>query len=241
MFRYFLEVSYKGTKYKGFQVQNTGATIQGEVQSALAVFFKEHFSFTGSSRTDSGVHAFQNFFHFDWDKEIDQQSIYNLNAILDDDIVIKDIRKVANDAHCRFDALSRSYEYKIYRFKNPFIKDVAYFYPYPVNLDALNEAAALIMNYTDFSSFSKKNTQVKTFNCSIQQSYWSVEKDVLIYKVTANRFLRGMVRALVASMLKVGRGTSSLEEFQAIIEKATCGTAWFDAPARGLTLTQVTY
>lgn len=241
MFRYFLEVSYKGTKYKGFQVQNTETTIQGEVQKALAVFFKEEFGLTGSSRTDSGVHAFQNFFHFDWDKEIDAQSIYNLNAILGDDIVIKDIRKVTNDAHCRFDALSRSYEYKIYRFKNPFIKDVAFFYPYPVDLNVLNAAAGLLMNYTDFSSFSKKNTQVKTFNCSIQQSYWCVDKDVLIYKVTANRFLRGMVRALVASMLRVGRGTSSLPEFQGIIERATCGAAWFDAPAHGLTLTKVAY
>lgn len=239
--RYFLEVSYKGTRYNGFQIQHTGATIQGEIERAFSVFFKESLSLTGSSRTDSGVHALQNFFHFDWDRTFDPKWIYNLNAILPPDIVLKEVKRVADDAHCRFDARSRTYVYKVYQFKNAFISDTAYFYPYPLDLDAMNRAAALLKGLRDFSSFSKKNTQVKTFNCDLTESCWSREGDVWLYQVTANRFLRGMVRALVATMLRVGRGSLDMEDFEGILKKAVCGTAFFDAPARGLTLTRVTY
>jgi len=239
--RYFLEVSYKGTRYNGFQIQDTGATIQGEIEKAWATLFKETVLLTGSSRTDSGVHALQNFFHFDWDQTFNSKWLYNLNAILPADIVIKDVTRVADDAHSRFDALSRRYAYKVYQFKNAFLSDTAYFYPYPLDLEAMNRAASLIKDFNDFSSFSKKNTQVKTFQCHLMESYWEQEKELFIYHVTANRFLRGMVRALVATMLRVGRQTLSMEAFEAIIKKAVCGTAWFDAPARGLTLEQVVY
>ncbi|WP_300597119.1 tRNA pseudouridine(38-40) synthase TruA [Niabella sp.] len=239
--RYFLEVSYKGTRYSGFQIQHTGATIQGEIEKAFTVFFKEAPILTGSSRTDSGVHAFQNFFHFDWNRDFDSKWIYNLNAILPGDIVIKEVRQVADDAHSRFDALSRSYLYTVYQFKNAFLADTAYFYPYPLNLAYMNEAAALLKRFKDFSSFSKTNTQVKTFNCNLMESHWALEQGVYRYQVTANRFLRGMVRALVATMLRVGRGSLSLEAFEAIIKKTVCGSAYFDAPAHGLVLTQVRY
>ncbi|WP_018631076.1 tRNA pseudouridine(38-40) synthase TruA [Niabella aurantiaca] len=239
--RYFLEVSYKGTRYNGFQIQNTGATIQGEIERAFAVFFKETLPLTGSSRTDSGVHALQNFFHFDWDKAFDSQWIYNLNAILPPDIVLKEVRRVADDAHCRFDALSRTYVYKVYQFKNAFLSDTACFYPYPLDLEVMNQAASLLKDYRDFSSFSKKNTQVKTFNCNLMESGWNREGDVWEYQVTANRFLRGMVRALVATMLRVGRYSLDMEAFEDILKKTACGTAYFDAPARGLTLTRVHY
>ncbi|SDD28267.1 tRNA pseudouridine(38-40) synthase TruA [Niabella drilacis] len=239
--RYFLEVSYKGTRYSGFQIQDKGATIQGEIERALAIFFKETFVLTGSSRTDSGVHAFQNFFHFDWNRDFDIKWMYNLNAILPGDIVIKEIRRVADDAHSRFDALSRSYVYKVYQFKNAFLADTAYFYPYPLDLEAMNQAASLLKSFKDFSSFSKKNTQVKTFHCNLMESYWVQENDLFLYHVTANRFLRGMVRALVATMLRVGRQSLTIEAFEQVIRQANCGTAWFDAPARGLTLQRVTY
>ncbi|MGJ7033315.1 tRNA pseudouridine(38-40) synthase TruA [Niabella hirudinis] len=239
--RYFLEISYKGTRYRGFQIQDTGITIQGEVERALTILFKEKFALTGSSRTDSGVHALQNFFHFDWNRSFDPQWIYNLNAILPADIVIKEIKQVADDAHSRFDALSRTYVYKVYQFKNAFLSDTAYFYPYPLDLEAMNQAASLLKGFKDFSSFSKKNTQVKTFNCNLMESFWMQEADLFLYQVTANRFLRGMVRALVATMLRVGRHTLTMDEFEQVIKKASCGAAWFDAPGHGLVLKEVAF
>ncbi|HMR83438.1 MAG TPA: tRNA pseudouridine(38-40) synthase TruA [Niabella sp.] len=247
--RYFLEVAYKGTRYSGFQAQKNARTIQGEIEKAFRVFFKElpHLGgedgkgFTGSSRTDAGVHALQNFFHFDWEEQFQQKWIYNLNAILPGDIVIKNVITVAGDAHCRFDALSRTYHYHIYQYKDPFIADRAYFYPYTMDVEKLNQAAAVIQAYTDFTSFSKKNTQVKTFNCTILQSEWMQREGQLIYVVSANRFLRGMVRALTATMLKVGRGILSVEDLHTIIQSKDCSKAFFDTPAHGLTLVEVTY
>lgn len=239
--RYFLEVSYKGTRYNGFQVQKNALTIQGEIEKAFTVLFKCRVELTGSSRTDAGVHARQNFFHFDWPGIFQQKWIYNLNAILPADIAINSVAEKTNEAHCRFDALSRTYHYHVYQYKNPFIADRAYFYPYTVNLELLNAAAQLIKNYTDFTSFSKKNTQVKTFNCTILKSEWIIKDEQLIYMVSANRFLRGMVRALTATMLKVGRGIISLDDFKAIIESRDCSNTYFDTPAHGLTLIQVSY
>jgi tRNA pseudouridine38-40 synthase len=239
--RYFLEVSYKGTRYNGFQVQKNALTIQGEIEKAFGVLFKSRVELTGSSRTDAGVHARQNFFHFDWPEIFQQKWIYNLNAILPADIAINSIVEKTDEAHCRFDALSRTYHYHVYQYKNPFIADRAYFYPYTVNLELLNAAALLIRNYTDFTSFSKKNTQVKTFNCTILKSEWIIKDEQLVYIVSANRFLRGMVRALTATMLKVGRGIISLDDFRAIIESKDCRNTYFDTPAHGLTLMQVSY
>ena len=239
--RYFLEVAYKGTRYKGFQIQKNALTIQGEVEKAFEVLFKSTVELTGSSRTDAGVHARQNFFHFDWPGTFEQKWIYNLNAILPGDISIISVAKKNDEAHCRFDAVSRTYHYHVYQYKNPFIADRAYFYPYSVNIALLNSSAALLKEYTDFTSFSKKNTQVKTFNCSILQSEWIMKDDQLIYIVSANRFLRGMVRALTATMLKVGRGTISTDRFRSIIESKDCSNTWFDTPAHGLTLMQVSY
>lgn len=243
--RYFLEVSYKGTRYSGFQVQQNALTIQGEIEKALQIFLRhkkhQHIQLTGSSRTDAGVHALQNFFHFDFDDEFQTGWLYNINAILPADIVLKNILPVAPQAHCRFDAVSRSYSYYIYAYKNPFIADTAYFYPYPININLLNEAAGVLKNYIDFTSFSKKNTQVKTFNCNIMESYWQQQGDALIYTVKANRFLRGMVRALVATMLQVGRGTITVQQFKQIIEDRNNNQSKFDAPGHGLTLVSVNY
>ncbi len=247
--RYFLEVAYKGTRYSGFQAQKNARTIQGEIEKAFQVFFREQppiggedgKGLTGSSRTDAGVHALQNFFHFDWEEQFQQKWIYNLNAILPDDIVIKNVIAVAHNAHCRFDALSRTYHYHIYQYKDPFIADRAYFYPYTMDVEKLNQAAAVIQAYTDFTSFSKKNTQVKTFNCTILQSEWMQREGQLIYVVSANRFLRGMVRALTATMLKIGRGILSVEDLHTIIRSKDCSKAFFDTPAHGLTLVEVKY
>lgn len=240
--RFFLEVSYKGTAYNGFQSQkNTGKTIQEEIQKAFAVLQRENIVMTGSSRTDAGVHALQNFFHFDYEGLLHPQFVYKINAILPDDIVVMAVKQVADDAHARFDASSREYKYFLYQHKNPFLEDRAYYYPYKLDMCKLQEAAAILKEYIDFTSFSKRNTQVKTFNCSIIHSQWAMEKECLVYHVQADRFLRGMVRALTGTMLKVGRGKLSLDEFRGVIESRDCTKAHFDVPAHGLFLIQVHY
>ncbi len=241
MSRYFLKLSYKGTAYNGFQIQQNAITVQSEIEKVLEIFYKEKISLTGSSRTDAGVHALENFFHFDTDVEIEQKHIYNLNALLSEDIVLIDLYQVKDDAHCRFDANYREYKYFIYQTKNPFLKDRAYFFPYTLNVELLQQAAAILLYHQDFSAFSKKHTQVNNFNCSISKSSWIKEDDCLVYNVQSNRFLRGMVRALVATMLKVGRGQLTIDEFQQLIEQKNSANAFFDAPAHGLFLVKVAY
>lgn len=239
--RYFLELAYKGTAYSGFQSQENANTIQAEVEKAFTILQKDIIILTGSSRTDTGVHALQNFFHFDYNGVINPHFAYKMNAILPGDIVIKSVKLVDENAHCRFDALSREYHYHIYQQKDPFLKDRAFFFPYKLDLEKMQAAAATVMEYHDFTSFSKRNTQVRNFRCEIEDSSWVVGDKQLIYKVRANRFLRGMVRAMTATMLKVGRGKLSLEEFRKIIEARDCTKASFAVPAQGLFLVKVNY
>jgi len=241
MARYFIEVAYKGSKYSGFQVQENSDTIQGRVESAILILCKEKMELTGSSRTDAGVHALQNFFHVDTDLPFAQQHIYKLNALLPNDIAIKGIYQVASTAHARFDALGRAYEYRIYQQKNPFLVDVAYFMPYPINRQLLNEAAEIVLQQRDFTSFCKKNAQVFTYECTIHQSVWQQKEDYITFNIQGNRFLRGMVRGLVATMLRVGKGQLSIQDFQAIFSAKNCNKAFFDAPGQGLFLQQVIY
>jgi tRNA pseudouridine38-40 synthase len=240
MLRHFIEVSYKGTNYSGFQVQHNANSIQAEIGKALQMYFKQEFVLTGSSRTDAGVHALQNFFHFDSVLKISDE-VYNLNAILPPGIVIKKIYEVSSDAHCRFDALSREYRYYIFQHKNPFLQDRAYYYPYTLNVDLLQQAAKQIMEHTDFTSFSKRNTQVKSFQCNILESEWLREADCLVYKIKANRFLRGMVKGLVGTMLQVGREKMTVEGFKTVIEAKDCTRADFSVPSHGLFLCKVEF
>jgi tRNA pseudouridine38-40 synthase len=239
--RYFLEVSYKGTHYSGFQTQHNANTIQAEVEKAFAVLQRHQTILTGSSRTDAGVHALQNFLHFDYEPVLHPHFVYKVNAILPDDIVVKSISPVIADAHCRFDAISREYNYYIYQQKNPFLKDRAFFFPYQLDIDKMQEAAAIVKEYTDFTSFSKRNTQVKSFDCNIIESKWLFQDNCLVYNVKGNRFLRGMVRALTATILKVGRNKLSLDEFRVIIQAKDCTKASFAVPAHGLFLMKVEY
>jgi tRNA pseudouridine38-40 synthase len=239
--RYFLEVAYKGTRYSGFQKQENANSIQEEIENAFTIYFRKQIEMTGSSRTDSGVHALQNFFHFDMDGLIPQKFLYNINAILPGDIVVKNIQPVKSDTHCRFDAINREYQYHIYRNKNPFLEGRAYYFPYTVNFEDLAEAAKIVLNYTDFSSFSKRNTQVKTFECSIKKSQWEIKEDSFVYYVQANRFLRGMVRGLVGTMLQVGRGKLSLSAFEQVIQNGDASKADFSVPGDGLFLVAVNY
>jgi len=223
--RYFFEVAYKGTNYAGFQVQDNAPTIQWALEKVLRTFYKQPIDLTGSSRTDAGVHALQNYFQAD--------------IVVPPDIVLKRIVQVPDDLHCRFHATHRVYHYFIYQQKNPFLNDRAWFYPYPVDLDVLNNAAALLMTYEDFTSFSKRNTQTKTMNCRLSESRWEQTAEGYRYTVKGNRFLRGMVRGLVGTMLQAGRGKISLAEFEAIIQAKDCTKADFTTPAHGLFLVEV--
>ena len=239
--RYFLEVSYKGTAYSGFQVQKNANSIQAEIEKAFTILQKEKISMTGSSRTDAGVHALQNYLHFDFEGKINTHFVYKMNAILPGDIVINKLVHVADDAHCRFDALSREYKYYIYQLKNPFQEDRAWYFPYKLNQEKLIKSAAIISEYEDFTSFSKRNTQAKTSICNIQESKWTFDNNCLVYNVKANRFLRGMVRALVATMLDAGREKITLKEFRKTIENCDSSKTNFSAPAIGLLLVSVNY
>jgi tRNA pseudouridine38-40 synthase len=230
-----------GTAYAGYQVQENANTVQAEIEKALQTYFKRNIPLTGSSRTDAGVHALQNFFHFDCAFTIPQKKIYNLNALLPPDIAIRSIVQVAADAHCRFDAQSRAYKYFTYSKKDPFLSGRAYYFPYTIDKSLLQNAAAVVKEYRDFSSFSKRNTQVKNFNCEIIESEWQTEGDALVYYVKANRFLRGMVRGLTGTMLQVGRGKISLEQFRDIIEAHDCTRADFSVPGHGLFLIKVDF
>lgn len=242
--RYFIEVSYKGTGYSGFQKQRNANSVQAELEKALEIFYKQQFELTGSSRTDAGVHALKNYFHLDVPYQLTtnaEKDLYHLNAILPGDIVIKNIIPVTPSAHCRFDAVSREYHYHIYQQKNPFLADKAYYYPYRLDVHLLQEAAAELILHQDFTSFSKRNSQVHTFICTLLQSSWEQQQDTLVYKVKANRFLRGMVRGLTGTMLLVGRKKISLPQFKAIIEQKDCSGADFSVPGHGLFLVNVEY
>lgn len=241
MSRYFIEVSYLGTAYAGFQVQANAVTVQQKVEEALAVFFRGRIGLTGSSRTDAGVHALQNYFHFDFDGEVNERNVYNVNALLPDDIAVKRIVRVEPQAHCRFDALWRQYVYRVYMKKDPFIAGRAYYFPYRVDMEAMREAAEVVKKYREFGAFSKRGTQVKTKVCEVYESGWTEENGVRVYRVRANRFLRGMVRGLVGTMLQVGRGKITLQRFREIIECGDARDVDFSVPGRGLMLERVEY
>lgn len=241
MNRYFIELAYMGTGFSGFQIQDNAPTIQLEMQKALQTLFRVPFELTGSSRTDTGVHARQNYFHFDTDLELDLARVYNLNAILPETIVVKSMHLMHPEAHCRFDAVSRGYQYTIGREKDPFMRDRSYYYPYALDINKLNEAASLLFEYEDFTSFSKRNSQVRTHICKIKQSFWEERDNCLVYNIEANRFLRGMVRGLTGTQLLVGRGKLSLLQFREVIEAKDATEADFAVPGHGLTLCEVRY
>lgn len=243
--RYFIEVAYKGTNYAGFQIQDNANTIQAEVEKALSIFLREPISLTGSSRTDAGVHARQNYFHFETEKFTDHTNLskpaYHLNAILPGDIAVLSVHMVSDNAHCRFDAASRTYEYSIYQHKDPFLQLMAHFYPFNVSTQLLQQFAQEILKHTEFEAFSKRSTQVHTFKCTVFNSEWVVTPGVLIYRVTANRFLRGMVKGLVGTMLNCASKEKSLEHFQKVLFSKDSSLVDFSVPSHGLTLRQVDF
>ena len=241
MARYFIELSYDGAMFGGFQIQQNKATVQGALEKAMETLYRTPIALTGASRTDAGVHAFQNFLHFDTEIAILPKHIYNLNAILPNSVVVKGIYQVPDTAHSRFDAIKRGYIYKIHTSKNPFLEGRSWYYPFPLDLNLMQAAANSLLSYTDFKSFSKKNTQVNTFQCAITKANWTLNGADIQFDIHSNRFLRGMIRGLVGTMLQVGRGQISIEEWHEIVASKDEKRVDFSTPAYGLYLSEIIY
>jgi tRNA pseudouridine38-40 synthase len=240
--RYFIELSYLGTNFHGWQVQPNATSVQQCLNECLSTILRQSIHAVGAGRTDAGVHARQMYAHFDVTAAIDEQQMtFKLNRLLPPDIAIKRIIKVADDAHARFDASARSYEYHLTFAKNPFVQEQACLYTRELDLKGMEQATLTLFNYSDFSAFSRSHTQTKTNLCVIKEAYWEEVPNGLIFHITADRFLRNMVRAIVGTLLEVGIGKLSVADFEKIIEQQDRTKAGESAAAKGLFLTRVTY
>ncbi len=241
--RYFLQLSYKGTRFHGWQVQPNAVSVQEVMENALSTLLREKIDVVGAGRTDTGVHASYFILHFDLENDFPENYdlVYKLNSFLPDDISVQAVWQVNNEAHARFSALSRTYHYFISTQKDPFSTELSYYYSLPLDVDKMNQAAQILFDYEDFTSFSRLHTDVKTNNCKIMQAKWKTEGTQLVFVVKADRFLRNMVRAIVGTLLEVGKGKLDVEEFRQIIEKKDRGAAGASAPAQGLFLAHIEY
>jgi tRNA pseudouridine38-40 synthase len=243
--RYFLHLSFNGKNYSGWQIQKNGRSIQSELNHALSTLLGEVINVVGCGRTDAGVHAENFYAHFD----SASQTLLNdridftrkMNSFLPRDIAVFKLLKVIPKANARFNALSRTYEYRISREKNPFLEEYSLLFHGELQVKLMNEGARTIMNYSDFTSFSKLHTQVATNNCIIHQSHWKEDHQLLIFSITADRFLRNMVRAIVGTLLDVGKQKIGLDELKTIIESKNRSNAGMSVPAKGLFLVRVDY
>lgn len=240
--RYFIEFAYNGTNYHGWQLQPKSVTIQEVLTKAMNTLFKDDFDLVGAGRTDAGVHAKQMFAHFDTEVVFDKDlMVKKLNSFLPEDVTVFKFIDVAADAHARFDAVARSYEYRLHTFKDSFSKQLSYHHFKPLNVEKMNEGAQILLQYEDFECFSKTNTDVFTFNCTITKAFWEQNGSQLVFHITANRFLRNMVRAIVGTLINVGLEKIAISDMHQIIESKSRGQAGFSVPAHGLYLTKVVY
>jgi tRNA pseudouridine38-40 synthase len=240
--RYFLELAYSGSNYHGWQVQQNALSIQEVLENRIGKIVGEKVATTASGRTDTGVHALQQFVHLDMPRDFQKDDfLYRANAILPPDITIKSIFKVKEDAHARFSAHTRSYQYKLHTNKDPFLYGYSYLYPHPVRAHDMNEASVNLIGEKDFKSFSRVKTGVMHFVCNISKANWAESNGNYLFNISSNRFLRGMVRAIVGSLLEVGKGTISVQEFGEIIESKDRKKAGRAVPACGLYLSEVKY
>jgi len=240
--RYLFEIAYDGTRYHGWQRQKNAISVQEVVEEALSRITREHVTITGSGRTDTGVHCEQQFFHADLENPAKKDQLhFKLNSYLPTDISIQSIQVIRDDAHARFDAEHRAYEYRIVKTKSPFLHGYSYYFTKKLDVKTMNDASALLLGVHDFQAFSKVNTEVNNFICSITSAQWREEGDLLIFYIEANRFLRGMVRAIVGTLLQVGLGKLSLPEFRATIDSKDRKQAGAAAPPEGLFLIKVEY
>lgn len=240
--RYFFEIAYNGKNYNGWQSQNNATGVQTVVEHAMSKLLQMEVKIVGSGRTDTGVHCEQQFFHTDIDQELNSdQLMLKLNSFLPRDIAIRSIRRVKETASARYDAVERTYRYEITRKKNPFLEGLAWHFFKETDVQTMNRAAALLLGEHDFECFSKVKTDVNHFLCEVKRAEWKEEGDRLIFFITANRFLRGMVRAVVGTLLDVGTGKISVKDFQAIIQSKDRKKAGANVPAQGLYLMKVKY
>ena len=240
--RYFLELAYRGTHYHGWQRQPNGLSVQEVLETALTIILRDPVALVGSGRTDTGVHAGQQFAHFDTERPLPPNLIRSLNSLIPGDVAVYACFPVRDDDHARFTATHRHYQYEVIRRKDPFRDGLAYVFTLPLDVDRMNEAAGRLLNYCDFESFSKVKTDVKTFNCRIDVACWVEKPDGdLTFHIRADRFLRGMVRAIVGTLLDVGQGRLSVADFDRIIDAKDRKRAGRAAPAEGLSLVEVGY
>lgn len=240
--RYFIEFSYNGTDYHGWQVQPNAVTVQSVLDNALMVLLKIPINTMGAGRTDTGVHATKMVAHFDYDPVIDAVDlVYKLNSFLPKTIAVHNIRSVKADAHARFDATQRTYYYKIATSKDVFSYDTAFYYTKNLDLNLMNKASNILLDYSDFKCFSRAHSDVKTHICTIYEAHWSKNESELIFKISADRFLRNMVRAIVGTLLDVGNHKISLSELHKIIQSKDRSNAGASAPAKGLYLSEIVY
>ena len=243
MGRYVLKLAYNGTNYHGWQMQDNAHTIQSEITKKLSLLLKEQISITGCGRTDTGVHASEFFAHFDIDdlSYPEKDLLHKLNNFLPEDIVIYELFHVSSDFHTRFSAISRTYSYYISQIKNPFKLSTSYYFNVNLDVDAMNKACGYLLAYTDFTSFSKLHTQTATNNCRIEMAGFEIVDKELVFTITADRFLRNMVRAIVGTLIEIGKGKLSAEAMKKVIEAKDRSGAGYSVPAHGLFLEKVVY
>ena len=241
--RFFITLSYDGTRYHGWQIQPNGDSVQQRLQEALTTLLRQPIEVVGAGRTDTGVHAKMMVAHFDWDEPLDgKQLAYKLNKLLPQDIAVQEVRQVTEDMHARFSATSRTYHYFIHTHKDPFLFAYSWQIPFALDFEKMNEAAKVLMEYEDFTSFSKVNTDTKTNLCDIKEAYWTeVAPGQWRFTITANRFLRNMVRAIVGTLVEVGKGRISIEDVRHIIEAKDRCQAGESVPGKALFLVDIKY
>ena len=239
--RYFCSVAYDGSNYHGWQSQKNAISVQQVIEESLTTVLRTKITITGSGRTDTGVHASEQVFHFDVEKELNQDSLFKFNSILPQDIALNDLAQVRDDAHARFDALQRSYQYQIVRRKSPFLKKHSYLFTKDLDLDKMDRACQYLLKQKDFESFSRVKTDVNNFLCQLSEAYWEERNEMLVFHVSSNRFLRGMVRAMVGTLLDIGTGKLNLTELKSVLKSRDRKKAGRAVPAEGLFLSRVEY
>ena len=244
MRRYFIKLAYNGTNYHGWQIQDNARTVQQELNERISLMLNQKINLVGCGRTDTGVHAREFYAHFDLPDEygeVDELLAFRLNAFLPEDIVIYYVFQVPHDFHARFDAKSRTYKYYISRQKNPFRTGQVYTYHAPLDVKKMKEATMFLFDYEDFTSFSKLHTQTKTNNCNIMEAGWEENGEMLVFTIKADRFLRNMVRAIVGTLLEIGKGKLDVEDMKRIIEARDRSQAGLSVPPQGLFLEKIEY
>ena len=242
MERILFEIAYNGANYHGWQKQDNASTVQETIEKNLSILLKSKINIVGCGRTDTGVHAEQYFFHVDISKDQDFDSLLNrLNLMLPQEILIKSYEIKNPDFHARFSAMSRTYEYRISQKKEPFLNTMFNHISYNIDIDLMNESCDKLIGFNDFTSFSKVHTEVNNFNCHVYEAFWTKKNHQIIFTIKANRFLRNMVRAIVGTLIEVGRKKISVKDFEEIILKKNRSSAGFSAPAKGLFLSDISY